>query len=181
MTMEDPQSIERHLIEMFTLAGEYCLTIENAENLPKEELYRFISRISPLLYVRGILFPDTEEPEEEGNDRLVTEEQWEMVFNTLRNKFGVEDNFFVINPDADDSNELLKGSLAENLADVYQDMKDFAWLMSKNTVISRQYAAFEVKRLFKSNWGLKILNAQWVLHNRILKDNRDEEYSDLFE
>jgi hypothetical protein len=176
---DESNPLERHLIEMFTLAGEYCLAIENLAQDNKEELFKFLSRISPILYLKGLLFPVSEEPVDEGNERVVTEEQWETVFNNLRNIFGADDFFFFVDQKSPDSNEAVKGSLAELFADVYQDLKDFAWLMTKNSTLARNHAAYEIKRLFISNWGLKLLLAQSILHSRVIDKAPDDDYPDL--
>ncbi|NVO18263.1 MAG: DUF5063 domain-containing protein [Bacteroidetes bacterium] len=174
---EDTQLIDRHLVEMLTLAGEYCINIENTENADPIELKSFLSKISPMLYLRGILFPLTEEPEEEAAERFVTQEQWENVFNSLRNKFGKEDLFNFLDYSSPSQDEILKGSLAELYADVYQDMKDFVYLMTKNTVLARKYASYDVKQLFINNWGPKLLLAQTMLHQIVNKQQEKEDLS----
>jgi len=175
----ESQNLERHLIEMMTLAGEYCITLENAGKSTKEELYAFLHKVAPMLYLRGLLFPETEEPGDDGDERMVTEEQWENVFNSLRNQFGREDAFNYLD-DADPGNtDLMKGSLAELYSDVYQDMKDFLWLMTKKSLIATRHAAFDVRKLFVSNWGIKLLRAQLVLHSRLFITDTGEDYQDL--
>jgi hypothetical protein len=176
---EESQLIERHLIEMLTLAGEFCIAIENAENIEKSELLHILSRISPMLYLQGTLFPDTEEPEENGSERVVTQEQWENVFNALRNKIGMEDVFNYLEYNSLEQDEISRGSLSELFADIYQDMKDFVWLMTKNSLVSRKYAAYDIKQLYISNWGPKILLAQMIFHSRLLLSLQADDYSDL--
>jgi len=176
---DESQLIERHLIEMLTLAGEYCITIEKSDQSDKNELLIFLSKISPMLYLRGILFPVTEEPDEEGDERVVTQEQWENLFNSLRIKFGTDDVFNFLDYNSPEQDEISKGSLSELFADVYQDMKDFVWLMTKNSLVSRKYAAYDIKQLFISNWGPKLLLAQSMLHSKVLLSPIPDEYSDL--
>ena len=176
---DETTGMERQLIELFTLAGEYCLMVENAEQHSKEELLEFFGKISPILYVRGLLFPAVEEPEEEGDERYVTEEQWENAFNSLRNKFALDDPFRYTDPCQPESDEVIYGSLAELIADVYQDMKDFSWLMTKSLQVARDYAAFNIKQWFLSNWGHKLLLAQLVIHSRFLNPDKDSSFPDL--
>lgn len=167
----DEVLMEKQLVEMLTIAGEYCIALENAEQVPKQDLFNFLIKAAPILYLKGLLFPVMEEPDDEGDERMVTEEQWEQVFLTLRDKFGEEDSFQT--PDFYNRNHM--ASLAELYADVYQDMKDFAWLMTKNTSVSRNWAAYNISRFFRLNWGAKILLAQTVLHARILSRDEDTE------
>jgi hypothetical protein len=176
---DESQIIERHLIEMLTLAGEYCITIEKAEYTEKTELISFLSKISPMLYLRGSIFPVTEEPDEDGDERIVTQEQWENLFNTLRNKFGSEDVFNFLDYNSAEQDEIAPGSLSELFADVYQDMKDFVWLMTKNSQQSRKFAAYNIKQLYISNWGPKLLLAQMIFHSRLLLSSLPDDYSDL--
>lgn len=176
---DESQILERHLVDMFTLAGEYCIRMEKAEQSEKQELIEFLNKISPMLYLHGNLFPITEQPDEEGNERVVTEEQWESLFNTLRNKFGTDDLFNFLDYHSPEQDEITKGSLAEVFADVYQDMKDFVWLMTKDSLVSRKFAAYDIKQLFISNWGPKLLLAQTILHSRIVLSMQADEYSDL--
>jgi hypothetical protein len=176
---DESQIIERHLIEMLTLAGEFCITVEKAEQSEKNELLGFLSKISPMLYLRGSLFPVTEEPDENGDERIVTQEQWENLFNILRDKFGSEDVFNFLDYNSSEQDEIAKGSLSEIFADVYQDMKDFVWLMTKNSQLSRKFAAYNIKQLYISNWGPKLLLAQMIFHSRTLLSNMQDEYSDL--
>ena len=166
ITPDEQKLREKHLVEMLTLAGEFCINLEKADQFEKKELIRFLSRISPILYLQGLLFPSLPEPDEEGNERFVTEEQWEGVFNALRTKLGDEDRFYFAEPFSRESGEVSAGSLSELFADVYQDMKDFAWLMTKNTATSRIHASFNIKHFFLVNWGAKLLLAQNILHSR---------------
>jgi len=178
-TPDEPMLSEKHLVEMLTLAGEFCINLEKADLFEKSDLIHFLSRISPILYLQGLLFPVLPEPEEEGNERFVTEEQWEGVFNTLRTKLGEEDRYSFVEPISGENGEVSAGSLSELFADVYQDMKDFAWLMTKNTAASRVHASFNIKHYFLSNWGAKLLQAQNILHSRYIAIREEgDEYLD---
>lgn len=174
---EELQLPERQLVEMLTFAGEYCIMMEKLENVETFELNSFLQKIGPVLYLKGLLFPEITEPEEEeGDERFVTEEQWERVFTGLRNHFGESDQFKFQDPGSEDAE---MNSLAELYADVYQDLKDFAWLMTKNTQLARSFAAFNIRKYFNSNWGYKLLKAQLVLHSRLIKQVDAEGYDEL--
>lgn len=170
---DEQQIIERQLVEMLTLAGEYCIMMEKLDQVETKELYSFLQKISPILYMRGLLFPETPEPDEEGNERFVTEEQWEKVFNDLRSLFAESDQFRFLDPDAEDTET---NSLAELFADIYQDLKDFVWLMTKNTLLSRTFATYNIKRYFSASWGYKLLKVQLVMHYRFIKADEAEGY-----
>lgn len=157
----------RQVIELLTVAKEYCLFLEKAEEYGKEILLDFISKISPLLYLKGALLPTVMVSDSGANERFVTQEQWEDMFFTLHRIFGKEDLFWVAFPESDGQYTLVKASLAEQLADIYQDMKDFVLLYQKNLQASGENAASEIKKLFSSHWGIRISQIQRHVHTLI--------------
>jgi len=156
---------DRQVVEMLTLATEYFRFLESLENVSKTDFQQFILKMSALLYVKGLMFPETEQPDESGNERFVTEEEWENIFNAIRAKLETDDNFADI--ESPENEEIIKASLAELLADVYQDMKDFALLLTKPTQTAYDNAVYGIKQLFKSHWGIRLLTVQKVLHSRV--------------
>jgi hypothetical protein len=157
----------RQVIELLTVANEYCLFLEKSEEHGKEILLDFISKISPLLYLKGALLPTVMVSDPGANERFVTQEQWEDMFLTLHRIFGKDDLFWVAIPESDGQYTLIKASLAEQLADIYQDMKDFVLLYQKNLQDSMENAASEIKKLFCSHWGIRISQFQRHVHTLI--------------
>ena len=157
----------RQVIEFLTVANEYCLFLENAEAYGKETLLDFISKIVPLLYLKGDLLPEVIVTDPEANERFVTQEQWEAVFLMLHGIFGKDDLFWVAYPESDGQYNLIKVSLAEHLADIYQDMKDFVILYQKNMCTSKENAASEIRKLFTPHWGVRCAQLQRHVHTLI--------------
>lgn len=176
MTVSEP--VYSHTaLDMFTVANEYSIFIEKAGKYPKADVYNYLLKVFPLLYVKGALMPEVTVEYPEANERYVTEEQWQLVFNELRDLFGEDDKFNYCDPN-DELSEPVKQSLAENLADIYQDMKDFVLLYSKEIYAARENAIHEVSRLFKSHWGHRVLRCQTHLH--FLLHRRDIEAEENF-
>ncbi len=157
----------RPIIELLTVANEYCLYLEKAEEYGKGTLLDFISKISPLLYLKGTLLPPVVVTDPGANERFVTQEQWQDMFLTLHRIFGEDDLYWVAVPESDGQYTLLKTSLAEQLADIYQDMKDFVLLYQKNLHSSRENAVSEIKRLFSDHWGVRLAQIQRHVHTLI--------------
>jgi hypothetical protein len=160
--------ISRQVIEMITVAHEYCLYFEQAEKHEPDQILSFVQKIGPLLYLKGAMLPDTIEADPEFAERYVTEEQWEAIFKTLREKFSEMDLYYTL----DENNDSQQQSLADNLADVYQDMKDFVMLYQKAPMQSKSWAVKELKHLFEIHWGKIILKALNAIHI-ILYNDRD--------
>jgi hypothetical protein len=160
----------RNVIEILTVANEYCLFIEKTEEYRKDEIINYLHNICPLLYLKGVMLPSIQVDDPDANERFVTEEQWEKIFNELRTKLLPDDEFWYINEWTFVDSEISKGSIAENLADIYQDLKDFVILYQKNTLTAKQNAVNSCKVLFEVNWGPKILQVQKALHYLLYKN-----------
>jgi len=164
--MEEPQKelIRSHkVLEMITVANDFCLYIEDAAKYEKIALLSYLERVLPLLYLKGSLLPDIVVTDEAANMKFVTEEQWQTCFNDLKNIFGKDDNFFTNeNPD---EKECISFSLAENIADLYQDMKDFILLYQTNNTASRENAIFFCKLYFENQWGYRAVRSMFAIHH----------------
>ncbi len=158
-------TIRKPILEMLTVANEYCYYFENIEKKDISEIVEFVYRICPLLYLKGTLIPDLEVENPEMNERFVTSEQWENLFYSLREKFGYKDEFWIIDPQYINENEPLKASISEIICDIYQDLKDFVLLYQKNNVAARQNAVHEIRFLFATHWGYKISGMMSKIHH----------------
>ena len=175
----DDVTVGKSALEMVTVANEYCYYLENIENKSKSEILNFVNSILPLMYLKGSLLPDFEVEYPEANERFVMEEQWENIFKILRDKFGTDDEYWLIDPQHINESEPLRASIAENLSDVYQDMKDIVMLYQKNTVAARENALADCKKLFQENWGYKITKLLIQLHHLVHYKEDDELFESL--
>ena len=176
----DAISQKKQIIELLTVANEFCMFIEKSYDYPKEDILQYVQRIAPLLYLKGSMLPDLEVQNPEAYERFVTEEVWENIFNELRNKFGREDIFWFVDEATFNDDEITKGSMAEHLTDIYQDLKDFVFLYSKNTGDAIINAVVECKRLYESNWGYKITRLQKHIHHLVYRDQIIDENPEAY-
>lgn len=171
---ENDLTLSKAAIEMLTVANEYCLFFEEVEKFKPEDILTYFQRLAPLLYLKGSLLPAIEVEDDEFAERFVTEEQWEEIFKALREKFGPDERYYI----HDHNYDTQEASLADNLADIYQDMKDFVMAYQKNTLPARQNALALIRGLFASHWGPIVLQALGAGHRVLHKDVIDP---DLFE
>ena len=162
MDQNDP-IFSKSVLDMFTVANEYCIFLEKAASYEPETIYTYLHRVLPLLYLKGSTVPAVLAKYPEANERYVTEEHWQGIFNQLKTKFAQNDTFYFCDPGSEDE-ETNSFSLAENLTDIYQDMKDFVLLFSRESHAARENAIQEIARLFKSHWGNRILLCQTQIH-----------------
>lgn len=152
----------KSVLEMITVAHEFCMFMEKAESYSQEDILNYFQKIIPLLYLKGSLLPIIEVADDSYVERYITAETWEIVFNELRNKLKPHDDYWTL--EYSDDTEATKASIADNLTDVYQDLKDFVILYTKNTQTARENAAHECKVHFETHWGIRLLNALKAIH-----------------
>ena len=158
----DP-SVSANVIDMFTVANEFCIFTEKADKYNSEEVLQYYAKICPLLYLKGAILPAVEADEDYFGERFVNEDQWESIYNSLLLVFPGRDEFFTLSYETAD-NIPLKASISEHLADVYQDLKDFVLLYQKNLAYAKQNAVYECRNLFVSHWGARIAALLPALH-----------------
>ncbi|MBK6345339.1 MAG: DUF5063 domain-containing protein [Bacteroidales bacterium] len=166
---ENDPVLTRQIIEFITVSNEFCLFTEKVETYSKEDIVEYYRRILPFLYLKGSLVKSVDPSAEDTSERFVTQEEWELLFNTLRNKLYPDDHFWVSSDMYDENAEIEKASIAECIADIYQDMKDFLMLYQKSFHTSKENAVHDVCRHFDDHWGPAVIKCMHALHELNLK------------
>jgi hypothetical protein len=158
----------RNVIEFVAVANEFCKYSERAAELKGDELLKILQRILPLMYLKASLLPQLESYFEDGNEKFVTESDWVKIHSTLREKFGTADDFMEVFDDRmSDSEGPVISSISENLADMYQDIKDFLLLYQTGTTEVMNDAVWECRLNFETFWGQKLVNSMRAIHKFI--------------
>ena len=163
----------QHVLEMLTVANEFCHFTETAEEHGKKEIMEFLHKILPMLYLKGILMPSVVVEDTSYNEKFVNEMQWEHIFYAFKNKFGEDDDFWIVENTGLNEFEPQKQSLSDVLADIYQDMKDFIMLYQNNSTYAKQNAVADFKNLFQNHWGERAIKASKRFHELIYNPSRD--------
>jgi hypothetical protein len=148
-----------HVLELLTVANEFCYLTEQISNYHKEELLPVLQKMLALLYLKGSLLPEFEYADSESIERFVTEEEWEVIHQSIKKIFSEEDVFTYLHEE-----EIQTTEISEQLADIYQDLKDFLLLYKKNISNAQKAAIHEIIRLYKTNWGIKCLILNNIFH-----------------
>jgi hypothetical protein len=166
-TTSDPV-YSRNVIEFVAVANEFCKYTEHASELKGDELLKILQRILPLMYLKASLLPQMTPYFEDGNEKFVTESDWIRIDNTLKEKFGTANEFLeVFDERINDSEGPVISQISENMADIYQDIKDFLLLYQTGTSEVMNDAVWECRINFESFWGQKLLNALRAIHKFI--------------
>lgn len=155
----------RNVIEFVAVANEFCKYAERASGLKGDELLKILQRILPLMYIKASLLPSLDPFFEDGNEKFVTESEWISVNDILREKFGTANDYLeVFDEKISDTEGPVLSSISENIADIYQDIKDFLLLYQTGTSEVMNDAIWECRMNFENFWGQKLVNAMRAIH-----------------
>jgi hypothetical protein len=158
----------RNVIEFVAVANEFCKYAERAAQLKGDELLRIFQRILPLMYIKASLLPQLNPYFEDGNEKFVTESDWMIVNETLKKKFGTADDYLEVFDDkSKEADGPVLSSISENMADIYQDIKDFLILYQTGTGEVMNDAIWECRMNFENFWGQKLVNSMRAIHKFI--------------
>ncbi len=158
----------RNVVEFTAAANEFCKYAEHAAELKGDELLKILQRILPFLYLKASLLPSLEPFFDDGNENFVTESDWTSMHDVLREKLGTADDYLeVFDEKLSESEGPVLSSISENMADIYQDLKDFLLLYQTGTNEVMNDAVWECKQNFENYWGQKLVNSLRAIHRFI--------------
>ena len=158
----------RNVIEFVAVANEFCKYTEHASELKGDELLKILQRILPLLYLKASLLQQMAPYFEEGNEKFVTESDWLRIQDTLKEKFGTADDYLEVFDEKFIESEMpVLSSISENMADIYQDIKNFLLLYQTGTNEVMNDAVWECRMNFENFWGQKLVNSVRAIHKFI--------------
>lgn len=153
------------LVEFVLAANEYCSFLEE---LKGEEGRTFIEdsvRHLSSVYTKILETGDTEPVFETSPEPEVTEQEWSALFQRIALILGPYNDILRMAKEGEfDRSELVNHTISEDLADVYQDLKDFTIVYSRGLEELMNDAAWELKERFAEHWGAKLLRALQALH-----------------
>lgn len=95
----------------------------------------------------------------------MTDEQWGQLYNQLKEKLG-DWNLYQCVFDPTTDKEAICGSLADDIADIYRDLKEGLVLGTMNHA-RRENIVWEWRLLYYSHWGHHAMDALLVIHFRL--------------
>ena len=178
MEKESQTIFEKNVIEFVTVAAEFCAFLERAEHMKRKAFVDTSLKILPLLYLKASLLPKCETIGDEAPETYVTEETYEILRINLAGLMGEKDDYLdVFVQDMVYSDQPIKKSISEDLADIYQDIKDFIFVFQLGLNETMNDSLAICQENFGMLWGQKLVNTLRALHDvkYNLQDNEEEE------
>ena len=155
-----------NITEFVKVASEFCTFAENAYRFSKKDFLDKARKLLPLLYLKGSLLPRFESVFDDENEKFVTEEDWDFIHETVQKKLGFHDEYReVFDPLTHEQVEQSTASISDNIADIYQDMKNFVTLYNMGTEEIMNDALWECQLNFEEFWGQRLLNGLKAIHS----------------
>ena len=156
---------DKDVLEFLTVSTEFCVRMEQTAGTELRELVGTLLKILPLLYVKALVL-DNSVPEAEGEaEQLVTETDYEYVRTSVSQVLGAYDDYLdVFVEDMKYSDRPVRSTISENLADIYQDLRNFAGIYKQGYPEAMQVALWDVSENFKMYWGQRLVNVMRPLH-----------------
>lgn len=161
-------------IEFVTVAVQYCAYLENFTTENEAELTDKLTKILPLLYLKASLVPDTDTVNDEDPEITVTEDDYNYISSKLYNVFLNNDTYLeVFLQDMKYSETPISASISEDLADIYQDLRNFITVFERGITENMNDALYICIENFKTYWGQKLVNVLRALHSLKYSDSSD--------
>ena len=175
MEKESQTIFDKNVIEFVTVAAEFCAVLERAERMKRSDFVDTSLKILPLLYLKASMLPKCETIGEGVLETYVTEEIYEILRINLAELMGDKDDYLdVFVQDMVYSDQPIKKSISEDLADIYQDIKDFIFVFQLGLNETMNDSLAICQENFGMLWGQKLVNTLRALHD-VKYSQQDEE------
>lgn len=181
MKKESQVIFDRNVVEFVTVAAEFCKFLEQAEGMKRATFVDTSLKILPLLYLKASMMPKCEMMGEDMPENFVTEETYEIVRMNLARILAEKDDYLdVFVSDMKYSDQPITKYISEDLADIYQDIKDFIFVFQLGLNETMNDALAICQENFALYWGQKLVNTLRALHDvkYAQADSEDENPSD---
>ena len=167
-------------MEFVTVAAEFCAFLEQSEGRKRRDFVDTMLKLLPLLYLKASLVPHVEGDEEFYPEEFVTEQDYEYLRAMLSAIMAGEDDYMDLNnQDVRFSDEPVVRSVSEDLADIYQALKNFVETYRLGVEYNMAEAVVAVAERFGLYWGQEVADVLKALHRVKYRpsesDDEDEE------
>ncbi len=162
------------VLEFVAISVEFCKLVESENPGNREEWVSNMLKIFPLMYVKAMLLPETVAMDDDFPATFVNEMDYAYVEKKITEIMGDENTYLdVFVEDMKYSDRLISSFVSENIADIYQDIRNFVSVYQYNLSEQMNDAILRCKENFYQFWGQKLVNVLRPLH-AIYKAANDE-------
>ena len=183
--MSESQDIvfSKNTVEFVTVAAEFCAYVERANGYERKDFIETMLKLLPLLYLKSQLLPDEERINDDELEDFVTEDSYEILRMDIAELLADKDCYLdVFVADMKYSDTPVTKNISEDIADIYQDIKNFVSLFKLGINETMHDAIVECNEHFREYWGQTLVNTLRALHDARYNtdpDTEEEEYEHI--
>ena len=164
------------VIDFVTVAVQTCLLLEHVEEQEKRDFAERLLQMLPMLYVKTRSLRIPEQELDGYPQHFVSEEDYNYVSESVKQMLGTDDVYLeVFVEDMRYSQEPISAFISENLADIYQELKDMAGNYQTEDEQVMSDGVLACIEGFHEHWGQKLLNVLRALHSLTESEEWKEE------
>ena len=180
MTHQKEVIYSNAVIEFVTVAVEFSSILESDKPETREVWIDQMLKVLPLLYIKASLLPATVEMNDTPPEVFVREIDYNRVAHAVATIMGEENVYLdVFVEDMKYSDRPVSAFVSEDIADIYQDVRNLVSVYQHNLADQMNDALFICQQNFKTYWGQKLINVLRPLHNILYKMDEQQEDTDI--
>lgn len=153
------------MLEFVRAANEYCAFLEQMNDTEGRSFIVESVRLLSTVYTTLLNTGETEPVFDSAPEPKVTEQEWSALFQRIAMILGPYNDILRMAEENEfDRSELVNHTISEDMADLYQELRDFTSIYSRGIEELMNDAAWELKEHFAEHWGAKLLRALQALH-----------------
>jgi len=158
--------------EFVKTAGDFCLLLEQVSQKRTGELFNGLQQIIPMLYMKAAQLPIPKYCYDEEPTKFVKDDDYAMIHNSLQQKFELFTGITGMSPGTlPNQHELVSFRMAENFADLYEELKNFVKLYEVGLPQSMNDAVWFCRKSFEHTLGIRLTESLKALHSLMYNKN----------
>ncbi len=159
------------VLEFVKISKDFIDMLQDEQPEDRKDFIEKSLQILPMMYAKLLVVPSNEPEFDSGNEKHVTEEEWSGIYQKIYGILASQNEYLDIPEEEEyDRMEIISRELSDDLADIYQDVKDFLENFRMGVEEVMNDAIWECRVNFENYWGKKLLRASLNLHKSYTRD-----------
>ncbi len=151
--------------EYIAAARDYCIFIDKTASVKPVELFQSLQNLLPRVYLTTSKIVKPKYCYEDEPQKFVRENEYALIHDRLQ---GIISRFnstgSIKQGNKGNGMDILSFSLAEALADIYQELKDSCELYEVGLTQAMNDAIWSIRDSFEKQWGLQLIETLQSIH-----------------
>lgn len=158
------------MVAFVTASNSFCQLLDGSAAADGKAFITSMVEMLSRIYADFLVLGDTEPVYDSAPESTVTEQDWASVYQQVAKTLGRYNDYLrPAETDEFDRSEMVRHTVSEDLADIFQELKDFTVIYSRGLEELMNDAAWELKERFAEHWGTKLLRSLLALHELFIR------------